>query len=472
MVNDLKWTTVFTSEVEKTKFKLEASVFNIEVKRANDIITKLNLPLKKLWGDDGFIKNAHYGGRIKRNYISKVSKQAVGFLGSAEMLQAFPKPEKYIDKDRASACKVTKGTILVSRSGTIGNLTYVNDTLERYYVSEHAIRLEPYEFGGYIYSFLKTKIGQTLIKGNIYGAVINQIEPEDIGDILIPNPVPNIKTEIHNKINKSFQLRDESNRLMIEAEQLLISKLGLIPLENIRPEYYDTAGTIKTYSVKLDELDDRFEASYHVPITNSIIDFLLDNADRVLPLSDKTLTKKIFLPGRFKRHYVEDTHGRVFFGGKQIYEIDPSNKKYLSLSIHGDRINDQLFLKENTILVTRSGTIGRVNIVPNHWQDWLANEHILRVIPVNETIAGYLYVWLNSNYGRKLIERFTYGAVVNEIDETHLGNVPVPILKDKLSMAKINELALKAKTLRSEAYFLEQSAINQVNSDVLLITGF
>jgi len=412
MVDELKWTTVNTEEVEKSKFRLEASVFNIDVKRANDIISNLKIPLKRLWANDGFIKSAHYGGRIKRNYISKTSKNAVGFLGSAEMLQLFPKAEKYIDKNRANACKISKGTILVSRSGTIGNLAYVNDTLQKYYVSEHAIRLEPFEFGGYVYSFLKTKIGQTLIKGNIYGAVINQIEPEDIGDMLVPDPPKGIKERIHAKITKSFELRDESNRLLESAERLLVSSLKLKPIEAIVSDYFDPDENIKTYSINLNNLDERFEASYHVPIINSIIDILLDNAEFVLSLSDKTLTKNIFLPGRFKRHYVQENYGRVFFGGKQIYEIDPSNKKYLSTSIHGDRISEQLFLQENTILVTRSGTIGRVNIVPNHWQNWLANEHILRVIPNNEDIAGFLYVWLNSDYGHELIERFTYGSVV------------------------------------------------------------
>jgi len=377
------------------------------------------------------------------------------------MLQIFPRAEKYIDKKRAIACKVKKGTVLISRSGTIGNLTYVNETLE------NAIRLEPYEFGGYIYSFLKTKIGQALIKGNIYGAVINQIEPEDIGDILIPNPEEALKRAIHDKVEKSFKLRDLSNSLLEKAEKQLITALKLPPIEEIRPEYFNKNKEIKTYSVFLQELGDRFEASFHEPIASAIIDCLLDSSESILSLSNPILTKHIILPGRFKRHYVEEDYGRIFFGGKQIYEIDPSNKKYLSLSIHGDRIEEQLFLKENTILVTRSGTIGRVNIVPNHWENWVANEHILRVVPIDTSIAGYLYIWLNSDYGRKLIERFTYGSVVNEIDETHLGQVAVPILSDKKTMKEINDLALQVNRLRSEAYYLEQSAIEQMNNEVL-----
>ena len=30
--------------------------------------------------------------------------------------------------------------------------------------------------------------------------------------------------------------------------------------------------------------------------------------------------------------YVEEGYGKVFIGGKQLYELDPSNKKYLSIN--------------------------------------------------------------------------------------------------------------------------------------------
>jgi type I restriction enzyme S subunit len=469
MVSELRWTEVTKDEVDASKFRLEASVFNVDVKHANDVILKLKVPSKRLWGENGFIKNAHYGGRIKRNYISKTAKNAVGFLGSSEMLQILPRAEKFIDKNRAIACKLKKGTILISRSGTIGNLTYVTDTLEKYYVSEHAIRLEPFEFGGYIYSFLKTKLGQALIKGNIYGAVINQIEPEDIGDMLIPNPDNSIKLSIHNKIEKSFFLRDESNDLLKEAERLLIKSLNLPSFETIVPEFFIKDAGFKNYTIPLDHVDNRLDASYHSPVAGAIIDLLLDSGQKLLPLSDEKLTKEIILPGRFKRHYVEEGHGTVFLGGKQIYELDPTNKKYLSVTKHSSRIEQQLFLHENMIAITCSGTIGKVNLIPKHWENWTMSQHVLRAVPTNHDIAGYLYIWLNSEFGRSLIQRFTYGSVVDEIDGSHLSKVAVPILNDKEVMNTINELALKANALRSSAYSLEQDAIKEINEKVLYL---
>lgn len=469
MVNELKWTEVSQEEVISSKYRLEASVFNVDVKNANDIISRLKVPSKLLWGKDGFISHAHYGGRIKRNYISKTANNAIGFLGSSEMLQIFPRAEKFIDKTRAIACKLKKGTILISRSGTIGNLTYVTETLEKYYVSEHAIRLEPIEFGGFVYSFLKTKIGQALVKGNIYGAVINQIEPEDIGDMLIPNPSDEIKKKIHDKIERSFKLRDESNKLLEEAEELLKNALNLPAFEKIKPDFLVKDAGVQTYSIPLDQVKERLDASFHVPIGTAIIDHLLDSADKILTLSSKELTKEIILPGRFKRHYVNEGHGTVFLGGKQIYELDPTNKKYLSVTKHHDRIHKQLFLYENMIAITCSGTIGKVNLIPKHWENWTMSQHVLRIVPATKDIAGYLYIWLNSDYGKSLIKGFTYGSVVDEIDDTHLSQVAIPILKDPLVTKTINDLALKANSLRTEAYDLEQLAIKEINQEVIYL---
>lgn len=468
MVDTLKWTSVTSNEVENSNFRLEASVFNLEVKQSICDIEKCRFPKIYLIGLDGFFKKAHYGGRVKRKYISKSNPDSIGFLGSSEMLQIKPMPVNFLSKNSSiQQFSLLKGTVLISRSGTIGNLTFVNDSLSNFLVSEHAIRLEDSEFSGFGYSFLKSKTGQNLIQSKIYGAVVSQIEPEHLASIEIPNPPDKLKQSIHNKIVKSFDLRDQSNEFIDEAEKLLLEALRLPPIVNIKGVHFQNNSELKNYSVPLNFLDDRLDGSYHVPIVLAIMDILLDNADKILPVGSKEISEKIILPGRFKRTYVEKADGTVFLGGKQIYELDPTNKKYLSVKKHGDRIASQLFLHENMIAITCSGTIGKVNIIPKHWENWTMSQHVLRIVAKNKELAGYLYVWLNSEYGNVLIERHIYGSVVDEIDNTHLAKVPIPILKDKSLMEKINNLALEANKLRSEAYYLEQEAIKQMNEEVI-----
>lgn len=126
-----------------------------------------------------------------------------------------------------------------------------------------------------------------------------------------------------------------------------------------------------------------------------------------------------------------------------------------------------LLIDENTTLITRSGTVGKVALVPKHWSNWIASEHIIRVIPASQNIAGYNYIFLRSDYGRVLIQRYTYGAVVDEIDDSHVRNIPIPLLKNHDIQKRINALALEANQKRYEAYKLEQKALEIMDKEVI-----
>lgn len=144
----------------------------------------------------------------------------------------------------------------------------------------------------------------------------------------------------------------------------------------------------------------------------------------------------------------------------------------LSDEIHPDAPNqvivgELLLIDENTTLITRSGTVGKVALVPKHWSNWIASEHIIRVIPASQNIAGYNYIFLRSDYGRVLIQRYTYGAVVDEIDDSHVRNIPIPLLKNHDIQKRINALALEANQKRYEAYKLEQKALEIMDKEVI-----
>ena len=118
-------------------------------------------------------------------------------------------------------------------------------------------------------------------------------------------------------------------------------------------------------------------------------------------------------------------------------------------------------------LITCSGTIGKVTLVGKHWENWTANQHIIRVIPASKDVAGYLSIFLASEYGFPLITHYTYGSVVDEIDDNHVSSIPFPILKNAEIQQRINELALQANEKRYEAYKLEQQALSIIDREVI-----
>ena len=468
-----KHTTVSLSEIINNKLRFEASAFSLDAKIAIDKVKNSKYGYVYLWSTNGFIENSFYGGRAKRNYVPKNTKGAVGFIGSAEMLEVNPKPIKFLTSLNMDIepFKVKKNTILISRSGTIGNVSLVSETLSKLLISEHSIRIEVKEFAGYVYAFLKTEIGKTIVKSNTFGAVVDQIEPQHLEKVIIPNPPKEIKERIDELIISSYNLRDQSNEMIEKAEKILYEELQLPPIEELEVDYFVNSDEVRNFQTKLSDLEFRLDGSYHLPIVKAIENKILKASKEVRTFGDKSISKNIILPGRFKRVYVGKENGVPFFGGKQLLELNPSNIKYLSASHHSNRISEQLFLKENMIAVTCSGTIGKVNIIPKHWENWTLNQHVMRIVAKDKSLAGYIYCWLNSDYGYNLIVRNVYGSVVDEIDNRHMATVKIPILKNEKKQSEINDLVLGANELRYEAHRKEQEAIRIVNEDVINETG-
>lgn len=460
----VKWCSVSLSDVISRGKRLEATVFDVEAKQVRNLIAHGKYPVITIGGDKG-LASSYVCGRFKRIWVKKSD---MPIFQPSSITDIKPSPDGYISnrtKTNIDALRVHKGQVLMTCSGTIGKVSYVSDTLAEKIFSHDLLRINcnnPVD-AGYIYTYLKSKVGNKILLTNSYGAVITHIEPDHLSTVPIPNAPAPIKQKINDLIVRSYALRDESNELIDEAMQLLVTELALPPIADMQ----NSSAPVNTYSVRLSNLNLRLDASYHVPVVDAIIAHLKDNAAEVTTIGDTRISSNVFLPGRFARVYVEDGYGRVLFGGKQIYELDPSNKKYLSATKHGKRISDELEIEENWTLITRSGTIGKVTLTPKHWEHWVASEHIIRVVPANVDIAGYLSIFLASDYGYQLITRYTYGSVVDEIDDNHVRQIPFPILKNAEVQNQINSLALEANAKRAEAYKLEQEALRVMNDEVI-----
>ena len=463
----VKWCSVTLSDIVARGKRLEASVYDVEAKQAREIVTHGKYPAISLGGDDG-LTSSYTGARFKRIWVEHPDYP---IYQPSSIVDVKPTPDGYISEStdtNIDALRVKKGQILMTCSGTIGKVAYVSDTLDGLIFSHDLLRIDSKDDNaGYIYAYLKSKIGQQILLTNSYGAVITHIEPEHLADVPIPDAPVEIKQEIHKMVIDSYVLRDESNKLLDEAMDLLVQELKLPPVEEIRVDDFVQDAPVETFLVKLSQLNNRVAASYHVPVVKAIVDYLEKNAAEVTTIGDCRISRDVILPGRFKRVYVSEGYGRVFFGGKQILELDPTNSKYLSVTQHSKRMEEELQLKENMTLITRSGTIGKVALVPKHWANWIASEDVLRVLPADRNIAGYLYVWLMSDFGQKLLDRYSYGSVISHVDNMHIKQIAIPILKNQQMQQEINDRALNANQKRYEAYLLEQKALEIMDRKVL-----
>lgn len=463
----VKWCSVSLSDVVSRGKRLEASVFDVEAKQARQIIQSGKYPLTTIGGQNG-LATSYTCARFKRIWVERSD---LPIYQPSTIVDLKPSPDGYISKltqTNIKALKVHRGQVLMTCSGTIGKVSYVSKTLDDRIFSHDLLRIDCKENidQGYIYVYLKSNLGNKILLTNSYGAVITHIEPEHLATVPIPDAPKEIKERIHNLIVRSYKLRDESNDLIDQATQLLIDELHLPDIHDFDVKDYKKNAPVETYSVKLSNMNGRADASYHVPIVDAIIEHLKKYADEVTTVGDPRISNAVLLPPRFARVYVDEGYGRVLIGGKQLYELDPSSKKYLSNTKH-KKLLDQLEVYQNTVLITRSGTIGKVAFVPKHWEHWILSDHIIRVVPANDAIAGYLYIFLCSDYGYELITRYTYGSVVDEIDDNHVRQIAIPLLKNKEVQKRINDLALKANEKRFEAYKMEQHALRIMDNEVI-----
>lgn len=463
----LNWSTIPIGEIIANNHRLEASVHGVKGRHVRERIDGCKWNVVGL-GD--MIENAFYLGRFKRHYVDK--ENGIPFILPSQITEVSPRANKYVSSTKdidIEDTQVSEGQVLVTRSGTVGIVAYVSKSMKDYAISDDVIRITAKEYPGYLYAFLKSETGRLLVDTNNYGAVVRHIEPDHLNNIPIPDPPPFLKNQIHNLIELSSKKKDESNVLLDSAYAELQNALHLPDFDELKltAEQFDETSNVLNYLVPVSSIDNRLDGSYHTPLARTITQHLKSYSKELVSVGNSRISQEVILPGRFKRVYVKRGNGTTFIGGKQILELDPNNKKYLSVAHHGDRIKNQLTLRENMVLITCSGTIGKTAIVPKHWDGWAANQHIIRVVASNNNIAGYLYAWLSSDYALPLIIRYTYGAVVDEIDDKQVSNIVVPLLHDENTQQRINDKVIDANKMRAEAYEYEQEALNILDEQVL-----
>ncbi len=238
-------------------------------------------------------------------------------------------------------------------------------------------------------------------------------------------------------------------------------------LERLKEVEAETAvPTASIPSQRLLQGEMRLDAGYFNSTTALALEALESSYLNPKKLAD--VTESIFIPPRFKRVYVEKEHGVPFLQGSHIVHFEPADLKYLSRAAH--KRLERWIIKEGWILVTCSGTIGRVTIALPQWNNWAASQHILRIVPLanGPCPPGYIYAYLKSELGQAQFNGI-YGAVVDELTAEHVEDIliPVPETPEQHDAVKsINDLALESMRTKELALGYDVSAVNSVNEFV------
>ena len=440
--------------------RLDAKHYNLDGQKAKRRVLNCKFQKLALNSKTGFASVWHRP-RFRRIFV----EEGIPIFTASQSRQHKPIPRKFVSEKtdtNLDRLYLKKGQITMTCSGNIGLVALVTNTLKSKLFSHDLMRIDCHDKldTGYVYTFLKTKTGRAYVTTSKYGSVVSHIEPKHLTSVLIPDPPAEFKSRISKRANRVHALRDDANVLLDHSNALLFNELKMRRLEEIKPK---SSGGPAWFVVPRADLGSRLDGSYYLPVIGKIISEIDGAKCQVTTLGDKKVSNAIILPGRFKRTYVKSSLGIPFLGGRDILQYDHPDIKHLSLSKHKERIDSELLLQENMILVTCSGTIGNVILCPKYYDGWSASQHVIRIIPSKAINPGYLYAYLASDYGRELIRRYSYGSVVDEVTDDQVSNIPIP-LPDRKVMDKVGNPVLEANKKRDAAYNIEKDTIQMVEN--------
>ena len=367
--------------------------------------------------------------------------------------------------------QITRGTIVLSRSGRVGAAYWVDKKLADALVGD-SFRIVPknQEDAHFIYALLASTYARDYVSGATYGSVVDHASVDQVRSLPVPAISDRHRVGITDLMQQAILARDAAYDLLDAAEAELLRTNGLNELREPKAAAFDPLGQPECLVVdaktvqaaKGDGSEHRLDAHFHNPIAQLAIASIKKSWSEVKAVAD--VTEQVLMGPRFKRNYVEATHGVPFLSGKNIVQSRP-NLKYLSKIQMADM--QELLVERSWTLVTCSGTIGRTCFVWKNYENYAVSQHILRVIPDESEIdPGYLYAFLSSRYGYEQIFRYRHGSVIDQVTDTQIERilVPCPSRKDQMT---IGDKIRSAYEKRAEAIHFEDEAqavlMNELN---------
>jgi len=273
-------------------------------------------------------------------------------------------------------CELKRGWLLITCSGrNLGPCVFVDDVLSRYVVSGDMIRISVTDNDDifYVMAFLHTPTGQSLIRRNKSGSVIDHISPKNVRDLLIPILNKPLKNEIIKAFKNAAILRENARLSLIEAQKQFYEATKLIQLK----ESLNKHDTNRRFSINVSCINDRIDAEPYAPLYKIYRDFLMELKIGV-PLGQIADSSRP--PGRYRTLYVQDeNYGIPILSGRQFAQFRPVGLKYIA---KGFKHIDKYLLTSNTIVLAADGrseeNLADCAMILDDREGWAASGHVIR----------------------------------------------------------------------------------------------
>jgi type I restriction enzyme S subunit len=409
-------------------------------------------------------------GRNKRVYTDK--KFGFPYLSNTDISNFNPFEScKYNSKkyayDELSFLK--EGMIVTGRVGAIGQTSYVTAGTEKKNAmgSDNIIRIVPTkkQNAGYIYAFFASKYGNTLLWQLATGGVQPYISEEMLKDIPIPKMSESDEQEINGLIIEANELRDNANKLLETTKIKLLSEyLKIGELDTGDYEHFGNHSHSRKTCVFYRNINEISSNSinafnYSKKVENIENQVKKNNWKPLIECLDK---KGFFSTGSFKRLELDSKNSVKLINQSDIFNLNKKGK-FLARKF----IKNQSLTEYGEVLIAGVGTLGenetfcRVVFSNEELQNQLISGEFIRMKTNSEVPSGYLFLWLNTDYGFRFIRKTQSGTKLCRPIPKLLETLIVPIIDEDL-MIDIDIKVKEAHTWLFNASVKEKSAIERI----------
>ncbi len=412
-------------------------------------------------------------GRSKRIYVNKL--KGIPYLGNTDILSLTPLigcnyTSKAFWKEKKSFLK--EGMILTGRVGqnTVGTYSYTSADLEGCIGSDNVIRIVSNGIvkNGYLFSFLASKYGYHISRRHISGNAQPFITEDMLSNIPVPILKPWLEDECHDLIIDAANLRIEANKILSIAQKDLKEIANLPDLVSSEYDYFGTNNCDKNATVFSRNISEIKTVSINAFNYSKKIEILEKRVKRekYKYLTDCLDDNQFFSTGSFKRLELNSSKGIKLINQSDIFNAKKKGKFVSRAFVKTDNLAEY-----GEVLIAGVGTLGegetfcRTIFVNEELQGQLLAGEFIRMKTNSSVPSGYLYCWLSSDYGFRLIRKTQTGTKLCRPIQDLLKELPVPLLSDN-QMKKIDNDVKKAHTLLYEAYCKENRAIELVEKEI------
>ena len=334
---------------------------------------------------------------------------------------------------------IEENDLLITVVGTLGKVAIAQkkDANSIFSCKSTLIRpkyIDPY----YLLTYLNSTIGQLFVLRGVRGAIQQGLNLSDLKEIKVFIPSGRYQNIIRDIIQLSFKYTNDSKRLYYQAEQILLSELGLL---NWKPKHKHTF--IKNYYET--QKAERIDAEYFQPKYEEIVRLIKDCKGGYKTLNELVSIMKCIEPG--SEAYQDEGVPFIRVSNLSIFKINENNLKYVSDKLYKKLIQFQP--DENEILLSKDATPGIAYHIREK-KKMIPSGGILRLKVRNKELINedYLTLVLNSIIVQEQIKRDIGGSVILHWRPDQVKETIIPILRKELQneiKEKINESFISRK---------------------------